>query len=62
MTDYFVDFGHYPISTQGLSALISEPSTSPLPLIGVWRGPYLNKSLNNLSKDGLGRELSVSIE
>ncbi len=36
-----VDNGSYPTTEQGLNALISEPTTPPIPQ--DWRGPYLKK-------------------
>jgi len=38
---YELDNGRYPNSEQGLDALISKPSTSPVP--NNWNGPYLKK-------------------
>ncbi len=36
---YHADNGDYPTSQQGLQALITEPSTPPVP--GNWQGPYM---------------------
>lgn len=38
---YELDNGLYPTTEQGLSALISEPASSPVP--PNWNGPYLKK-------------------
>lgn len=37
---YRLDTGHYPSSTQGLSALVIRPDSEP-----KWSGPYLAKAL-----------------
>jgi general secretion pathway protein G len=36
---YKLDNGRYPTTAQGLKALLSKPSSSPVP--GNWSGPYL---------------------
>lgn len=46
---YELDNGQYPATEQGLAALISKPSSTPIP--GNWRGPYLKKE----PKDPWGR-------
>jgi general secretion pathway protein G len=38
---YELDNGAYPTTEQGLSALITEPTSSPVP--PNWNGPYLKK-------------------
>jgi len=38
---YRMDVGQYPSTEQGLSALVSPPTTSPVP--AQWNGPYLKK-------------------
>ncbi|MFC1755482.1 type II secretion system major pseudopilin GspG [Thermoproteota archaeon] len=38
---YELDNGQYPTAEQGLAALISKPSSIPVPL--NWNGPYLKK-------------------
>ncbi len=38
---YELENGNYPTSGQGLQALISKPTSSPLPM--NWNGPYLEK-------------------
>lgn len=38
---YELDNGRYPSTEQGLSALITKPSSSPTPT--NWNGPYLKK-------------------
>ena len=38
---YELDNGFYPTTEQGLSALISQPSTAPV--ARGWRGPYIKK-------------------
>jgi general secretion pathway protein G len=49
---YQLDNGHYPTTEQGLSALIQEPTQSPVPT--KWSGPYLKKK--KLPKDPWGRD------
>ena len=39
---YELDNGRYPTSDQGLKALLSKPSSSPVPI--NWNGPYLKKN------------------
>jgi len=43
LENYRLDNGQYPSTAQGLEALRSRPSTSPVPT--NWRGPYLKKSV-----------------
>ena len=38
---YELDNGQYPTTEQGLSALVTKPTSSPVPK--DWRGPYLKK-------------------
>ena len=38
---YRMDAGTYPTTDQGLAALITQPTTSPVPV--QWNGPYLKK-------------------
>ncbi len=38
---YELDNGHYPTSEQGLSALVTAPTSTPVPI--NWNGPYLKK-------------------
>ena len=38
---YELDNGQYPVTEQGLSSLVTEPTSSPAPT--NWRGPYLKK-------------------
>lgn len=38
---YELDNGQYPTTEQKLAALITKPTSSPVP--GNWRGPYLKK-------------------
>lgn len=40
---YAMTNGRYPLTSQGLSALVTKPSQSPLPI--DWRGPYLRGAL-----------------
>ena len=49
---YRMDAGAYPTTEQGLSALIAEPTVSPVP--AQWNGPYLKKKV--LPKDPWGHE------
>ena len=60
---YLKDQGYFPLRSsnsnpasgdQGLPALIYEPLEAPAPYSGVWKGPYISKSLNNLIKDDWG--------
>lgn len=44
---YRMDVGQYPTTEQGLAALITEPTASPVP--AQWNGPYLKKK--KLPKD-----------
>jgi general secretion pathway protein G len=34
---FYIDFGRYPLSQEGLTALLKQPSSSET---GYWRGPY----------------------
>ncbi len=47
---YELDNGKYPTSDQGLTALLVEPTTSPVP--AHWNGPYLKKK--KIPKDPWG--------
>ena len=38
---YELDCGQYPTTEQGLSALVTKPSSAPVP--DEWRGPYIKK-------------------
>ena len=38
---YELDNGNFPTTTQGLDALLSKPSTTPLP--SNWNGPYIER-------------------
>ena len=38
---YELDNGQYPTTEQGLAALITKPTSSPVPI--DWKGPYLKK-------------------
>lgn len=49
---YKMDIGQYPTTEQGLSALISMPTASPVP--AQWNGPYLKKK--KVPKDPWGRD------
>lgn len=50
---YYLDNGFYPTTDQGLDALVTEPTTDPLP--GNWRkGGYLEKG--QVPKDPWGNE------
>ena len=49
---YKMDAGQYPTTEQGLSALVAEPTASPVP--AQWNGPYLKKK--KIPKDPWGRE------
>jgi len=49
---YKMDVGQYPTSEQGLSALMTEPTASPVP--AQWSGPYLKKK--KIPKDPWGRD------
>ena len=40
---YRLDTGRYPTTSQGLAALMQQPSAAPLPT--GWRGPYLRKEV-----------------
>ena len=39
---YELDNGNFPTSTQGLQALLEQPTTSPVP--ENWNGPYIDKA------------------
>ena len=49
---YRMDVGQYPTTEQGLSALIAEPTSSPVPT--QWNGPYLKKK--KIPKDPWNRD------
>ena len=48
---YELDNGSYPATEQGLSALVTEPTSSPVPI--DWNGPYLKKK--SIPTDPWGR-------
>lgn len=43
LDSYRLDNGSYPLSSQGLDALMTRPTRAPAPL--NWRGPYLRKAV-----------------
>ena len=45
---FYIDVGRYPLSTEGLEALVNKPSG-----VVKWNGPYLKK---NIPKDPWGNE------
>ena len=49
---YKMDVGQYPTTEQGLSALITQPTASPVP--AQWNGPYLKKK--KIPKDPWGHD------
>ncbi|GAB4273684.1 MAG: type II secretion system major pseudopilin GspG [Candidatus Rifleibacteriota bacterium] len=49
---YYADNGFYPTTEQTLKALITKPTTEPVPQ--KWKGPYLEKGI--LPKDPWGRD------
>jgi general secretion pathway protein G len=49
---YRMDVGQYPTTEQGLSALMTAPSASPVP--AQWNGPYLKKK--RIPKDPWGHD------
>ncbi len=49
---YKMDTGQYPTTGQGLSALLTQPTASPVP--AQWNGPYLKKK--KIPKDPWGRD------
>jgi len=49
---YKMDVGQYPTTEQGLNALLTVPSVSPVPT--QWNGPYLKKK--KVPKDPWGRD------
>lgn len=49
---YELDNGNYPTTEQGLSALITEPTSAPVP--ENWNGPYLKK--RKIPLDPWGRQ------
>ena len=49
---YKMDIGQYPSTEQGLSALITAPTVSPVPT--QWNGPYLKKKV--VPKDPWGHD------
>lgn len=49
---YHMDNATYPTTQQGLSALITAPTSSPVPT--QWKGPYLKK--RKIPKDPWSRE------
>ena len=49
---YRMDIGQYPTTEQGLSALMTAPTASPVP--AQWNGPYLKKK--KIPKDPWGHD------
>jgi general secretion pathway protein G len=49
---YRMDVGQYPTTEQGLSALMTAPTASPVP--AQWNGPYLKK--RKIPKDPWGHD------
>ncbi|MBF0503699.1 MAG: type II secretion system major pseudopilin GspG [Candidatus Omnitrophica bacterium] len=49
---YHMDTGRYPTTEQGLSALLTLPTVSPVP--AQWNGPYLKKK--KIPKDPWGHD------
>ena len=49
---YQVDNGKYPTTEQGLAALLTKPSATPVP--SNWNGPYLKKK--KIPKDPWGKD------
>ena len=49
---YKIDIGQYPTTEQGLGALLTAPTASPVPT--QWNGPYLKKK--KVPKDPWGRD------
>ena len=47
---YEIDTGHYPTTEQGLKALVTKPTTAPVP--DRWKGPYLKKRKNPIDPWG----------
>ena len=45
LDSYRLDNGNYPVTAQGLEALMVRPSRQPAPM--NWRGPYLRKAVPN---------------
>jgi general secretion pathway protein G len=43
LDSYRLDNGSYPLTSQGLDALVARPTRPPAPL--NWRGPYLRKAV-----------------
>ncbi len=43
LDSYRLDNGSYPSTQQGLAALMTRPTTAPIP--GNWKGPYLRKEV-----------------
>lgn len=43
LDSYRLDNGNYPVTAQGLDALMVRPSRQPAPM--NWRGPYLRKAV-----------------
>jgi general secretion pathway protein G len=43
LDSYFIDCARYPSQDQGLGSLWEKPSIEPVP--SLWRGPYVNKSI-----------------
>ena len=55
---YYLDVGSYPDGSQGLNALIQQPSLGTVS--GSWNGPYLKNS--KLPKDAWNNDFVYSIE
>lgn len=51
LTTYYLDCGSYPTEQQGLDALTTKPTSTPIPT--DWAGPYLTKKI---STDPWGRD------
>ncbi|MFN0087424.1 MAG: type II secretion system protein GspG [Blastocatellia bacterium] len=50
---YHADFGRYPTSREGLSALLRRPPTLTGPSFAIWKGPYIE---GDFSVDPWGNE------
>ncbi|MGK5091392.1 type II secretion system protein GspG [Deltaproteobacteria bacterium TL4] len=51
---YFRDNGTFPITAQGLDALIIKSAIAPVP--SNWKGPYVSGSVKDIEKDPWGTE------
>jgi general secretion pathway protein G len=56
LDSYYIDNGAYPTQEQGLAALWTKPSASPVPT--SWNGPYLAKPV---PKDPWGNEYHYTV-